>query len=117
MGGNTRAAGCVHSSAFQGYGLTERKLALKASAQTAQQWTDPLTSISFYRHYDSGTDTAWGFVFPPLQPTSNEFIGFFIAPRNSGWIGTSLGGRMTSNLLILGWTNGATPIVSPRFTT
>lgn len=60
----------------------------------------------------------YGYLFPPLpaagQAPSNEFIGIFTAPASTGWIGSSLGGGMTNNLLIVGWTNGNTPVLSSR---
>lgn len=60
-------------------------------------------------------DVGWGFVFP--SALSDEFIGIFTAPASFGWMGTSLGGSMRDSLLLVGWMNGATPIVSPRYTT
>jgi len=59
-------------------------------------------------------DVSWGFLFPPLSPASTEFIGFFIAPKDAGWVGISLGGGMVNNLLVVGWVNGNQPVASVR---
>ncbi|KAF9057253.1 hypothetical protein BJ165DRAFT_1333787, partial [Panaeolus papilionaceus] len=90
-------------------------------AQTVSQWCDSITSICFGRFYISNLDTAHGYIFPPLPSSggtpSNEFIGFFTAPLSTGWVGMSLGGGMTSNPLLVGWTDGNTPRVSVRYVT
>ncbi|KAJ2916211.1 hypothetical protein MD484_g4181, partial [Candolleomyces efflorescens] len=92
-------------------------LALSGVRAQSGQWTDPITNVAgFQRYYDSILDTSYAFLFPPLQPTSNEFIGIYTGPSTVGYLGTSLGGGMRSNLLIVGWLNNAnTPVVSPRY--
>ncbi|RXW12263.1 hypothetical protein EST38_g13592 [Candolleomyces aberdarensis] len=97
--------------------LTPILLAITVTAQSATQWTDPLTNIPFWRYVDTSVDAGYGFIFPPLQPTSNEFIGIFTVPTGAGWAGVSLGGGMRSNLLIVGWLNGNTPVLSSRYVT
>lgn len=67
----------------------------------ASQWCDGYTYICFWRHYDASIDTAWGYLFPSTW--SDEFIGIFVAPITSGWVGASLGGSMLENPLVLGW--------------
>lgn len=74
---------------------------------------DGLTSACFQVHYESHLDTAWGYLFPPIG--RDEFVGLFIAPIKSGWIGSSLGGSMRQNLLIVGWLDDdSKAVVSPR---
>ncbi|TFK32758.1 hypothetical protein BDQ12DRAFT_701066 [Crucibulum laeve] len=89
--------------------------ALVVEAQSATQWCDNLTNICFTRYYLQSLDTGFGYVFPPLQPPSNEFIGIYTAPVSAGWIGNSLGGGMRSNPLIIGWIDESKPVVSARF--
>lgn len=91
--------------------------ALSGALGQTTQWVDPLTNIPFQRYTDTILDTTYSFLFPPLTPASNEFIGILTAPASIGWVGTSLGGGMRSNLLILGWTNGNTALASPRYVT
>ncbi|KAG2006675.1 cellobiose dehydrogenase [Coprinopsis cinerea AmutBmut pab1-1] len=90
--------------------------ALSVAGQgSASRWCDSWTGVCFQRLYDAGSDSAWGYVFPP-SPRS-EFIGIFTAPIRTGWIGASLGGGMTNNPLVVSWVNGNTPVISVRYTT
>ncbi|TEB28505.1 cellulose binding iron reductase [Coprinellus micaceus] len=73
---------------------------LLAVSQTTRR-CDGLTSACFQVYYEEHLDTAWGYMFPPTG--RDEFVGLFIAPIRSGWIGNSLGGSMRRNLLIVGW--------------
>ncbi|EAU83866.2 cellulose binding iron reductase [Coprinopsis cinerea okayama7 len=87
---------------------------LLASAQ-ATRWCDDLTSVCFQRYYEEHLDTAWGYLFPPTD--RGEFVGFFIAPVRSGWIGNSLGGSMRGNPLVVGWLDDDNkPVISARIT-
>lgn len=89
----------------------------------ATQWcTTEITGsdICFQRYRDTGSDTAWGYLFPaaagPTGQPTNEFIGIFTGRSNAGYIGASLGGTMTSNPLVLAWINGRAPLISLRRT-
>ncbi|TFK21044.1 CBD9-like protein [Coprinopsis marcescibilis] len=88
--------------------------ALSVSAQTVSRWCDSWTNVCFQRFYDASIDTGWGYLFPSTPRT--EFIGIFTAPVGVGWVGTSLGGGMRSNPLLLAWVNGQTPLISVRST-
>ncbi|TFK75515.1 hypothetical protein BDN72DRAFT_831768 [Pluteus cervinus] len=89
-------------------------VALSAQAQLASQWCDSLTSICFQRFYFETLDTGFGYLFP--SPPTNEFIGIFTAPTSAGWVGSSLGGGMTNNPLLVGWVNNGRATISARLT-
>jgi hypothetical protein len=80
--------------------FTKLPSVLLAVSQTTRR-CDGLTSACFQVYYEEHLDTAWGYMFPPTG--RDEFVGLFIAPIRSGWIGNSLGGSMRRNLLIVGW--------------
>ncbi|CAA7262731.1 unnamed protein product [Cyclocybe aegerita] len=100
-------------------GLLPAFFALYVNAQNSTQWCDSVTDICFSRYYLEDLDTTFGYLFPPLpsdgQPPSDEFIGIFIAPASTGWIGNSLGGGMRSNPLVIGWVNESAAVLSVRF--
>jgi len=92
-------------------------LSVRAQDPTAAQWCDSQTKICFQRYYISDLDVGLGYIFPPLPSSGaapDDFIGIYTAPAGAGWIGNSLGGGMTNSLLIVGWMNGGTPVVSAR---
>ncbi|RXW23642.1 hypothetical protein EST38_g2206 [Candolleomyces aberdarensis] len=89
---------------------------LLVSAQAATRWCDGLTGICLWRYHEENLDLGYGYIFPPTARNSTEFIGFLTAPASVGWIGSSLGGPMRNNTLIVGWVDGNKPVISARFT-
>ncbi|TDL27219.1 hypothetical protein BD410DRAFT_824977 [Rickenella mellea] len=90
-----------------------------ATAQSTQ-WCDSTNGICYQRTTDATTSVSFGIVMPPLSSgsaaNSTEFIGEIIAPASYGWTGISIGGGMTTSLLLVTWPNGKTPVLSARWT-
>ncbi|EAU83855.1 hypothetical protein CC1G_09524 [Coprinopsis cinerea okayama7 len=105
----------MFSSLFWAIGL----LSVLVHGQVASQWYDSLTGVTWQRYYQQDFDASWGYLFPSSAggAATDEFIGIFQAPANSGWIGNSLGGGMRNAPLIVGWVDGTTPRISARWAT
>ena len=64
---------------------------------------------------DSSLGISLGFVLPPANnPPSDELIIQIIAPTSMGWTGISLGGSMTSGLLLTMWSQDGIVISARR---
>ncbi|TFK28283.1 CBD9-like protein [Coprinopsis marcescibilis] len=92
--------------------------AVKAQTSVGE-WADPVAGVTWTRWTDPDLDVTTGWVFPPLSggQAPDEFVGIFQAPSSGGYIGSSLGGGMRENLLLLAWTDGKIPRISPRWAT
>ncbi|KAG6865808.1 hypothetical protein C0991_011613 [Blastosporella zonata] len=80
-------------------------------------YTDPDNGISFWGYTDPVHQVTYGYVFPPLESSSNEFIGEIVAPIAAKWVGASPGGAMLQNLLLVAWPNGNSIVRSARYAT
>ena len=89
-------------------------------AQTSVgEWADPVAKVTWTRYHDPDLDLTQGYIFPPASEgqAPDEFVGIFQAPSSGGYIGSSLGGGMRENLLLVAWTDGKIPRISPRWAT
>ncbi|KAF9524951.1 cellobiose dehydrogenase [Crepidotus variabilis] len=86
-------------------------------AQAGGAYVDPDNGITFYGYTEPAHGVTYGFVFPPLGSTSNEFIGEIVAPIAGAWAGVSPGGSMINNLLLVAWPNAGKIVRSARYTT
>lgn len=84
---------------------------------SAGSWYDAVTNVTFRRYYNSNLQATYGYIFPPTNASTDEFIGIFQAPVVAGYLGNSLGPGMRNNPLIVGWVDGTTPRVSARWAT
>ncbi|KAF9031335.1 GMC oxidoreductase, partial [Hymenopellis radicata] len=84
-----------------------------AAGQLSSAYTDSITGISFQALQDDSGLVA-GFAFPGTIGT--DFIGQILLPLTDGegWGGISLGGTMTSTLLLVMWGNGDEVMTSFR---
>jgi cellobiose dehydrogenase (acceptor) len=82
--------------------LATALLAASAYAQYTEEWTEPATGIKFQSMYTTiNGGYRWGISMPTVA--TDEFIGHFTATINDKWAGTSFGGQMTNNLLLVAW--------------
>ncbi|EAU86798.2 cellobiose dehydrogenase [Coprinopsis cinerea okayama7 len=93
--------------------FTSLLLAGLALAQT-ESYVDPDTGITFQGRTDPVHGVTIGYVLPPLEPASDEFIGQILAPIENGWVGIAPGGGMINNLLVVAWPNGNEVVASVR---
>lgn len=94
-------------------------LGVSAQDEIASLWCDSESDICFQRYYNQYIDASYGYAFPPLSASGSnatEFIGMLVAPINFGWAGTSLSAGMQDSLLLVGWMDETTGVVSPRYT-
>ncbi|KAJ2927968.1 hypothetical protein H1R20_g9137, partial [Candolleomyces eurysporus] len=80
-------------------------------------YVDPDTGITFWGITDPVHGVTYGYVFPPLDTDSDEFIGEIVAPIESKWVGASPRGGMLNNLLLVAWPNGDSIVASTRLAT
>ncbi|KAK7056498.1 substrate-specific activator of APC-dependent proteolysis [Paramarasmius palmivorus] len=88
-----------------------------ALAQAASHYVDPDSGISFWGITDAVHKVTYGYIFPPLEAGSTEFIGEIIAPIDVKWAGVSPGGGMIRNLLLVAWANEGKIVRSNRYAT
>ncbi|EKM55178.1 carbohydrate-binding module family 1 protein [Phanerochaete carnosa HHB-10118-sp] len=86
-------------------------------AQSATQYVDSFSGITFLGYTDPELDVTVGFVLPPLStPPSNEYIVQLVAPVTNGYTGLSVGGTMADSLLFTLWPYDNEIILGPRWT-
>ncbi|EEB95604.1 hypothetical protein MPER_05398 [Moniliophthora perniciosa FA553] len=88
-----------------------------ALAQAAAHYVDPDNGISFWGITDPVHQVTYGYVFPPVEAGSTEFIGEIVAPIDVKWAGVSPGGGMIRNLLLVAWANEGKIVRSNRYAT
>ncbi|KAI3611720.1 cellobiose dehydrogenase [Moniliophthora roreri] len=86
-------------------------------AQTAAHYVDPDNGINFYGITDAVHKVTYGYIFPPSEAGSTEFIGEIVAPIDVKWAGVSPGGAMIRNLLLVAWANDGKIVRSNRYAT
>lgn len=96
---------------------TARRPSHSALAQAGGPYVDADNGITFYGYTEPAHGVTYGFVFPPLDQNSTEFIGEIVAPIAGAWAGVSPGGSMLNNLLLVAWPNAGKIVRSARFAT
>ncbi|TRM59052.1 cellobiose dehydrogenase [Schizophyllum amplum] len=86
-----------------------------ALAQSATQYTDSDTGITFWGITDASHGVTYGYVFP--ETDTGEFIGEIVAPIATGWAAQSPRGSMLNSILLMAWANGDDVVHSVRFAT
>ncbi|KAF9525707.1 cellobiose dehydrogenase [Crepidotus variabilis] len=86
-------------------------------AQSGGPYIDPDNGVTFYGITEPAHGVTYGFVFPPLDQNSTEFIGEIVAPIAAGWAGVAPGGSMLRNLLLVAWPNAGKIVRSARYAT
>ncbi|KAF5366213.1 hypothetical protein D9758_005728 [Tetrapyrgos nigripes] len=85
-----------------------------AFAQAGSTYVDPDNGITFTGFTDPVHGMTHGYVFPPANSGSTEFIGEIVAPLEAQWAGVSPGGTMINNLLLLAWVNNGKVVGTNR---
>ncbi|KIY62194.1 hypothetical protein CYLTODRAFT_185011 [Cylindrobasidium torrendii FP15055 ss-10] len=85
--------------------------------QTASQWSDPDTGITFWGITDATYGVQYGLVFPPADAGSTEFIGSIVAPIDAGWVSITPTSSMLKTLLLVAWNNDGEVVNSARHAT
>ncbi|TFK24100.1 cellobiose dehydrogenase [Coprinopsis marcescibilis] len=83
----------------------------------SELYVDPDNGITFSGITDPVHGVTYGYILPPLDPPSDEFIGEIVAPIENAWVGASPGGGMVNNVLIVAWPNGDKVVGSIRLAT
>ncbi|KAK7037807.1 substrate-specific activator of APC-dependent proteolysis [Paramarasmius palmivorus] len=86
-------------------------------AQSAAHYVDPDNGINFFGITDAVHQVTYGYIFPPSEAGSTEFIGEIVAPIDVKWAGVSPGGAMIRNLLLVAWANDGKIVRSNRYAT
>lgn len=81
------------------------------------QYIDPDNGITFWGITDAVHKVTYGYVFPPADSGSTEFIGEIVAPIDTAWAGVSPKGAMLQTILLVAWANGNNVVSSARFAT
>ncbi|KAF1997296.1 hypothetical protein P154DRAFT_402702, partial [Amniculicola lignicola CBS 123094] len=86
-------------------------LALGVTAQSATQYTDDKTGITF-----NGLQDASGFRFGIALPETlgSDLVAQIVGPTTEGWAGASFSASMAAKLLVVAWPNGDEVVASFR---
>ncbi|KAF9038951.1 hypothetical protein BDZ89DRAFT_945553 [Hymenopellis radicata] len=88
-----------------------------AVAGQGAQYIDPDNGITFWGITDAVHKVTYGYIFPPADSGSTEFIGEIVAPIDTAWAGVSPKGAMLQTILLVAWANGNSVVSSARFAT
>ncbi|EAW23782.1 putative cellobiose dehydrogenase [Aspergillus fischeri NRRL 181] len=107
----------MRSFLFGGLVALSSTLGAFAANYNSSAYSDSASGIDFQRWCDADTGFCFGLALPETVKT--DFVGQLVVPLDSskGWGGVSLGGSMTSTLLIAAWPNGNSVVSSLRKTT
>ncbi|EAW11749.1 putative cellobiose dehydrogenase [Aspergillus clavatus NRRL 1] len=107
----------MRSLLFGGLVALSSTLGVAAAGYNSSAYNDPTTGIDFQRWCDEPTGFCFGLALP--ETVGTDFVGQIVVPLDSsnGWGGVSLGGSMTSTLMIAAWPSGNSVVSSLRKTT
>ncbi|GIJ99447.1 hypothetical protein Aspvir_001579 [Aspergillus viridinutans] len=107
----------MRSFLFGGFVALSSTLGAFAANYNSSAYSDSASGIDFQRWCDEDTGFCFGLALP--ETVGTDFVGQLVVPLDSskGWGGVSLGGSMTSALLIAAWPNGNSAVSSLRKTT
>lgn len=107
----------MRSFLFGGLVALSSTLGAFAANYNSSAYSDSASGIDFQRWCDANTGFCFGLALP--ETVGTDFVGQLVVPLDSskGWGGVSLGGSMTSTLLIAAWPNGNSVVSSLRKTT